>query len=301
MGRRPIFVISTTRSGNVVRGVKLTSITFLGTGGGRFATIYQIRATGGIYINDGERIHLDPGPSALMNMRRLALDPAKTNAILISHCHPDHYADAEMLIEGMTKGGFKRTGTLVGSASAIEGSNGFSPAVSAYHQSIAGHVLKVEAGSEFSVGNLRVQATRTSHSDPTGVGFRFHCSSGIISYVGDTELAPDLAKVHLGSRVLILNLTRPLGSRVPKHLCTEDAAVIAREIKPEVVLLTHFGMRLVHEGVKKQTKYIEDFSGARTLAAEDLMTVQVGKNIRATRSRGREIIEEGREPVHLDS
>jgi phosphoribosyl 1,2-cyclic phosphodiesterase len=40
-----------------------------------------------------------------MNMRRLALDPAKTDAVLISHCHPDHYADAEMVIEGMTKGG----------------------------------------------------------------------------------------------------------------------------------------------------------------------------------------------------
>jgi ribonuclease BN (tRNA processing enzyme) len=272
----------------------------LGTGGGRFATIYQIRATGGIYINDGVRLHLDPGPSALMNMRRLALDPAKTDAILISHCHPDHYADAEMLIEGMTKGGFKKTGVLVGSRTAIEGANGFSPAVSAYHQSITAKVLNVAAGASFEVKGMRIDATRTSHGDPTGVGFRFHASTGDISYVGDSELTPDLAADHKGCRVLILNLTRPLGSRVPKHLCTEDAATLAKEVGPDVVLLTHFGMRLVHEGVKKQAAYIEDLSGSRTLAAEDLMTVQVGKTIRSTRTRGQELIEETKAPVDLD-
>jgi ribonuclease BN (tRNA processing enzyme) len=281
-------------------GKNTTSITFLGTGGGRFATIYQIRATGGIYLNDGIRLHLDPGPSALMNMRRLALDPAKTDAVLISHCHPDHYADAEMLIEGMTRGGFKKTGVLVGSQSAIKGANGFSPAVSDYHQSITAKVLCVEPGTAFDIKGMPIKATLTSHSDPTGVGFRFHTSTGDISYVGDSELTPDLALAHKGCRVLIMNLTRPLGSRVPKHLCTEDAATLAKEVGPEVVLLTHFGMRLVHEGIKKQAAHIEELSGARTLAAEDLMTVQVGKTIRSTRARGQELIEEAKAPVGLD-
>lgn len=277
----------------------MTSITFLGTGGGRFATIYQIRATGGIYINDGARVHLDPGPSALMNMRRLALDPAKTDAILISHCHPDHYADAEMLIEGMTKGGFKVTGTLAGSASAIQGIEGFSPAVSDYHRSITAGVVTAVPGQSFEVKGMKVEVTPTSHSDPSGVGFRFHTSTGIISYAGDTELFPGLVDAHQGCRVLILNLTRPLGSRIPKHLCTEDAAELASALHPEVILLTHFGMKLVHEGVKRQAEHIENASGSRTLAAEDLMTVQVGKTIRSARSRGRDIIE-GRGPVDLD-
>jgi phosphoribosyl 1,2-cyclic phosphodiesterase len=271
----------------------------LGTGGGRFATIYQIRATGGIYINDGARIHLDPGPSALMNMRRLALDPAKTDAVLISHCHPDHYADAEMIVEGMTKGGFKHTGTLVGSTSVLDGTNGFSPAVSGYHQSITSSVIRAMPGGSFDIKGMNVDVTPTAHSDPTGVGFRFHTSNGIISYVGDTELGDSITSSHRGCRVLILNLTRPLGSRVPKHLCTEDAAEIALAIKPELVLLTHLGMKLVHEGVKRQVEHIERVSGSQTLAAEDLMTVQVGRTIRTARSKGRDIIEDSG-PVDLD-
>ena len=278
----------------------MTSITFLGTGGGRFATIYQTRATGGIYLNDGARLHLDPGPSALMNMRRLALDPAKTDAVLISQCHPDHSAVAEMLIEGMTTGGFRRAGTVVGSQSAIDGANGFSPAVSEYHKSVVSSVLRVTPGSTFEIKGLKVEATPTSHSDPTGVGFRFHTSNGDISYVGDTELAPEVAPPHRGCRVLILNLTRPLESRVPKHLCTEDAASLAKQVGPDVVVLTHFGMRLVHEGVDKQARYIEEASGCKTLPAEDLMTVQVGKVIRSTRARGQELVEEAMGPPGLD-
>lgn len=234
-----------------------------------------------------------------MNMRRLALDPAKTDAVLISHCHPDHYADAEMIIEGMTKGGFKHAGTLVGSVTALDGSNGFSPAVSGYHQSITSSVVRAVPGTSFEVKGMEIDATPTSHSDPTGVGFRFHTSNGIISYVGDTELCDSIVPAHRGCRVLILNLTRPLGSRVPKHLCTEDAAEIALALKPEVVLLTHLGMKLVHEGVKRQEEHIERVSGCRTLAAEDLMTVQVGKTIRTARSKGRDIIEDTG-PVGLD-
>jgi ribonuclease BN (tRNA processing enzyme) len=117
---------------------------------------------------------------------------------------------------------------------------------------------------------------------------------------GTDELTADLADAHKGCRILIVNLTRPLESRVPKHLCTEDAATLAKEVGPEVVLLTHFGMRLVHEGIKKQAEHIERTSGCRTLPAEDLMSVQVGKAIRSTRSLGQELVEEAKGPVDLD-
>ena len=63
----------------------MTKLVFLGTGGGRFSTIYQIRATGGLYLMDGINMHIDPGPSAAHQMHRVKLDPAKTDAVLVSH------------------------------------------------------------------------------------------------------------------------------------------------------------------------------------------------------------------------
>jgi len=100
----------------------MTKLVFLGTGGGRFSTIYQIRATGGLYLMDGVNMHIDPGPSAAHQMHRVKLDPAKTDAVLVSHCHPDHYTDAEVMIEGMSRGGLKKRGTLLASRSVLDGS-----------------------------------------------------------------------------------------------------------------------------------------------------------------------------------
>jgi phosphoribosyl 1,2-cyclic phosphodiesterase len=125
------------------------------------------------------------------------------------------------------------------------------------------------------------------HSDPTGIGFKFATSDGTISYVGDSGLSAEVAQPHKGSRVLIICLTRPLGSRIPYHMCTEDASVLVQETSPEIVILTHFGMKLLHEGADKQAIHIEKKSGIRTVAATDLMTMQMGKNIRIRRHDSR--------------
>jgi len=258
----------------------LTDITFIGTGGGRFATIYQIRGTGGVYIEDGVRLHIDPGPGSLVYLKRARIDPAKTDCLMISHCHPDHYADGEVLIEGMTRGGFKRRGVLVASQSVLEGASGFGPAISSYHRSLVERTIKAGAGMAFPVGDVEVKVTPTTHGDPTGVGFSIHTSDGEISYVGDSQLTPELIRSHRDARMLLLNVTRPLGGRVAFHMCTEDAAEMAEKIRPEMVVITHMGMKLLHDGPKEQADYIESHSGVRCIAAEDLMKVRMGKRIR---------------------
>jgi phosphoribosyl 1,2-cyclic phosphodiesterase len=257
----------------------MTTLTFLGTGGGRFATIYQVRSTGGLYIYDKQRLHVDPGPSALWMMGRAGLDPAKTDVLLISHCHPDHYSDAEVLLEGMTRGGLKKRGMLVGSRSAIKGLEGFGPAVSAYHQSLVPEVRSVQAGDVVGIGAGEIKVTPSKHSDPSGVGFIIPTSDGAISYVSDTELDSSVVNAHAGSRVLILPLTRGRGARVPNHISTEDAVEFTRKVSPEIVLLTHFGAKLIRQGAGAEAEFIEKETGVRTVAADDLMTVRLGKKI----------------------
>jgi len=236
-----------------------------------------------LYINDGARIHLDPGPGALGSMRALSLDPAATDALLISHCHPDHYVDAEVLVEGMAMGGFKRKGLLAASHSVLEGEEDIGPAISRYHQSMPWESRVVRPGDLLKVRGTEVEVTPTVHGDPTGVGFRLLTEHGIVSYVGDTQLFEGLEEAHKGARVLIINLTRPLASRVPKHLCTEDAATLIGGVRPEMAVLTHFGMKLIHDGVQMQVDHIDRETGVRTVAAEDLMEIHLGKIIRISR------------------
>lgn len=263
----------------------MTKITFLGTGGGRFATVYQVRRTGGIYIEDGAKVHLDPGPGAALAMRERRMDPAKTDALLISHCHPDHYGDAEVLTEGMTACSFSRRGLLAGSKSAIEGRGDFGPALSEYHKRIVPRNVTMKPGDELEVKGLHVKATRTHHSDPDGVGFRFLTRSGDVSYVSDTELEAEVLEDHMGARLLIMNVTRPLKSRVRFHMSTEDAAAMAKAICPDLAVLTHFGSKFIHDGIGRQVDFVTDASGVRTVAAEDFMTISMNDKVTARKPR----------------
>lgn len=229
---------------------------------------------------DGVNLHIDPGPSAAHQMHKMRLDPAKTDAILVSHCHPDHYTDAEVMIEGMSRGGLKKRGSLVASRSVLEGQQLHGPAISNYHRSLLGRIEMAEAGGSVEVDGMRIGFTSTKHSDPTGVGFRLETEHGLVSYVSDTELDERVQREQEGSRVLILPLTRPWGARIPNHLCTEDALEFVKAVRPEIAILTHFGAKIIHAGAGKQASIIEKGSGVRTVAAEDLMSVQLGKSIR---------------------
>ena len=257
----------------------VVQLLFLGTGGGRFATIYQTRSTGGFVLRDGCTLHVDPGPGALSNMRRAGVDPASTDAILISHCHPDHYSDAEVLVEGMTGGGIRKRGLLAGSQSVLQGIEGMGPGVSRYHQSLLPAVQTINAGSSIDIQGMRVDLTPTSHTDPSGVGMVFHTREGRISYVGDTHLRQEVMDAHRGCRVLMLSVTRPSNARVRCHLCTEDAIEFVNAVRPEVAVITHMGVRMIQAGPEKEAAKVFQETGVRTVAAQDLMVMKMGKRI----------------------
>ncbi|AGB04163.1 metal-dependent hydrolase, beta-lactamase superfamily III [Aciduliprofundum sp. MAR08-339] len=257
----------------------MTRITFLGTGGGRFTTIYQIRATGGVYLDDGIKIHIDPGPGALVQMHRFKVNPTKTDIIAVSHAHTDHYTDAEVLIEAITNGGTKKKGLLVGSKSVIEGYDIYDPAISKYHMGLVEKVASLSPGNVVRYRGIKIRATKSYHNDPTTIGFKIETSHGIVSYLADTDYSDSLARTHRNARVLILPVTRPLGAKIPYHLSTKEAAKLVAAIKPEIAILTHFGLKMIEENPDFQADWIWKETGVRTIAADDGMVVEIGRDI----------------------
>jgi phosphoribosyl 1,2-cyclic phosphodiesterase len=135
------------RTADSIGGNDLTSLklVFVGTGGGRFITSTQKIHTGGIrFISDFSQIHLDPGPGALVYSLSLGLNQTKLDAILVSHCHLDHYGDTEVMIESMTKGGTSKQGTLLAPRSVLYGEGDYSAAISKYHKSIIKDILEAK-------------------------------------------------------------------------------------------------------------------------------------------------------------
>lgn len=261
----------------------MTELTFLGTGGGRFTTISQLRQTGGLYIRDQDlRVHIDPGPGALVHMHRYGLDPTQTHAILVSHAHPDHWTDAAILLEGITRGGLDRNGALVAPRSVLKGTKTeegqpIGPVVTKFHQDMMGAVHEVKAGDAVTLGGMyECMATKQIHSDPDTVGFRLKLTHGQVSYIPDGIWFDDLPKQHIGSRVVVCQMTRGGSERIPHHMCTDDVERVADAIRPRLMLLTHFGYKTLKEGDPGQwAQRITEKTGVPTVAARDGLRVNV--------------------------
>jgi phosphoribosyl 1,2-cyclic phosphodiesterase len=256
-------------------------IVFLGTGGGRFVTMTQKRRTAGIRImNEGLNLHLDPGPGALVHSIEQSLNPQLLNAIVISHCHPDHYTDAEVLIEAMTQGMTRKKGILAAPKSVLEGSDVCDASISKYHQQMVEQRIEVAPGFRFPVHGINVSTTRAKHSDPGAVGFRFMTRFGDFAYTSDSEYYVDIAQYYQGVRLLALCVMRPSGKPWKGHMSTDDAVRIVDEVRPEMAIMTHLGMSMLREGPEKEAKLIQGKTGVSTVAAVDGMTVLFGTSIR---------------------
>jgi len=263
-------------------------ITLLGTGGGRFATITQKRRTAGIrIISEGLNFHLDPGPGALVYSINEGLNPQKLNAVFVSHCHPDHYTDAEVLIEAMTKGTTKKRGVLVASRSVLHGNEmGFNPVVSNYHKQMPERVIEASPNKNFQIGNINVLVTEARHTDPDTVGFKFTSSEfGSFAYTSDTEYFEGISKYYERVRLLILCVMRPSGKPWKGHMTTNDAIKIIEETHPEQAIMTHFGMQMIFKGPTREAKLIEKETGVPTIAAKDGMQIRFGETINIQKSK----------------
>jgi len=262
-------------------------IIFLGTGGGRFATITQKRRTAGIrIISDSLNLHLDPGPGALVHSINEGLDPQKINAIFVSHCHPDHYTDAEVLIEAMTRGMTRKRGVLVAARSVLSGSKTCEASISKYHQQMPEQKIEAVPKMKFQVGNVNVSVTEARHTDPDTVGFRFETQEfGDFAYTSDTEYFEDISKYYEGVRLLMLCVMRPAGKPWKGHMTTNDAIKIVEATHPEQVVLTHLGLQMIFKGPASEAKLIEGKTGVPTVAAVDGMLINFGETINVQASR----------------
>ncbi len=244
------------------------SITFLGTGGGRFVILSQRRYSGGIWLDIGQKIILDPGPGSLIRALQYGKRCDKLDAVLVSHKHLDHYNDAEIMIESMTGGMKKKQGKLVISEPALE-------YISDYHRSMV-DVIAPKNYERFKINELEIQAIPT-YNHFEGIGFKFFTTDGIITYTSDTGFSEDLIKNYKDSKILILNVIFPGEKESDAHLNTNDAIKIVKEAKPEVAIIQHFGMRMLNAVPELEAKKIEKESGIRTIAVRDGMTINIEK------------------------
>jgi len=255
-------------------------IIFLGTGGGRFSMITQNRHTGGIRFLGPMNLQLDPGPGAIVYSNQMKLNPLKVEGVLISHAHPDHCSDGGIFIEAMTQGMTKKRGHLIAPKSVITGSDTHEPCISTYHRTMVKEIVEVKPLDKIDLKKLEIEATQTKHTDPHTVGFRFKFPIGDVAYIPDTDYFEGIEDQNQDARILIVSVLRPRGMSIKGHLSSDDAIKIIENTKPEISILTAFGMRMIFANPNKEAKFIEEKTGIKTLAAYDNMRLEVGKKIK---------------------
>ncbi|MBQ8017143.1 MAG: MBL fold metallo-hydrolase [Methanobrevibacter sp.] len=254
-------------------------ITFLGSGGGRFSAISQRRMTGGFRIDNlgGKNYHIDPGPGALIRTYQFGFDPRNLSGVFVSHAHTDHYNDAEILIEAMTRGMTKSLGTIVGSESVLDGYDKWGPAISKYHQSKPDKII-LKPGEVQQLNNTKIKGTATSHGDPTGVGFQIDYRGFKLSYTADTAYFDGLADYHKGADILIASVLRPGNRSINGHMCSKNFIDLINEVKPQVAVMTHLGLKMISSNPVTEAKKISKKTGVKTIAAYDGLSFNVNYN-----------------------
>jgi len=243
-----------------------------------FATITQRRMTGGFRIDgiDGKNLHLDPGPGALVRSYQFGVNPLKLHGILVSHSHTDHYSDAEVLIEAMTKGMTRNKGLVIGSQSVINGYQRWGPCISNYHLSKS-KVEVMNAGDTLILDNLKITATPTHHGDPKNIGFRMEWDGFTLSYTSDTAYFPELHQHHKNADVLIASVIRPGNEKIRGHLCADEFARLVKETSPKLAIMTHLGMKMITDHPVEEAIKITEETGIETIAAYDGMVMDLDK------------------------
>ena len=254
-------------------------ISFLGTGGGRFSAISQRRMTGGFRIDNlgGKNYHIDPGPGALVRTYQFGFDPRNLSGVFVSHAHTDHYNDAEILIEAMTRGMTKKVGTIIGSESALNGFERWGPCISSYHQGNSNAVV-LKPGEIKEIDKFKIKGTKTLHGDPAGVGFQIDYNGLKLSYTSDTGYFDELPQYHEGADILISSVLRPGSNSIPGHMCLNDFVDLIKNVKPKVAVMTHLGLKMSPNVSISEAKKITRQTNIKTLAAFDGLSFNVNFN-----------------------
>jgi phosphoribosyl 1,2-cyclic phosphodiesterase len=243
----------------------------------------QIRASGGMWMRFGEtQIHVDPGPGALV--RALSnvppCNPRELSAIVLSHKHLDHANDVNVMIEAMTSGGFHKRGMLFAPADALE----YEPVVFPYAQKFVERVeILTERSGPYRIGEVELRTSvRHIHAVDT-FGMHFRYAGATVSYLPCGRyfdgLAEDYAAHH--PDVLIVNVLRYRDAMDVDHLQFHQAKQIVATVRPRVVVMQHFGTKMLEQDPARLARELEAELGIRAIAAYDGLSLDVETEIAA--------------------
>jgi ribonuclease BN (tRNA processing enzyme) len=223
-------------------------IRFLGSGdafgsGGRFNTCFLVEADSGSFL-------IDCGASAMIAMRRFAVDPNAISTVFLSHLHGDHFGGLPFLIldaqpysrrtEPLTIAG--PPGTEARLAQAMEV---FFPGSTDARRKFETRVVELTAGVPAEVDGVTVTPFEVDHAcGAPPFALRLEVAGKVVAYSGDTEWTENLIEAGRGADLLIAEALF-FERRIRYHLDYASLAEHLGEIGAKRVILTHMALDML--------------------------------------------------------
>lgn len=244
---------------------------FLGTGGGRYVTGEQRRRTAGILVTTDEtRLHIDPGPGALVYNHMETDEPLKTDAVLVSHAHLDHANDAEAIIEMIAEAGNK-PGAVFANETCFKGHGDIEKRISDYHKDLCMKAETLENSSEFEYNDLEIKSQQMFHSDPKTQGFILSNEERTVGFWTDTEYSKELTEFYSKCDTMVIYCTMPKSKSIASHTSLSEVPDIIENIQPKTAIITHFGYSFLDSNMEEQEEWLKEEVDCKIIFAEDSM------------------------------
>ncbi|HOI18753.1 MAG TPA: MBL fold metallo-hydrolase [Candidatus Woesearchaeota archaeon] len=249
----------------------VSQILVLGTSGDALVTGKRYLSAGGILLKFDDKVFLlDPGPGCISDAGRMSLSLRELTAVFVSHRHLNHSGDLNAVISAMTLGGLDKKGVLVSCKDVILGEpeKGIYPVLDPYYRSAVEKFIVLDEKGKLAINDIDIFPTKTIHSCEN-LGFKFFSSDFSVGYTSDTQYSQDVAKQYVGCDVLIINVQNPQGISKEGLMNTDDCIKFAKDARPSILLLTHFGIKMINANIISQARLIKQETGVETIAAKD--------------------------------
>ncbi|MFC1698239.1 MBL fold metallo-hydrolase [Nanoarchaeota archaeon] len=265
----------------------MARIIFLGTGGGYHVVGKQISASGGIVIQiDDQQYVIDPGPGCLVKAKEYGVNLRETSAIIVTHNHLGHCNDINAVIDAMTLNGLDKRGILVTVKGVVEGF------LTDYHKEMVEKLILLEKGKKMGINEVEIEGIESRH-DVENVGLKIITPEFILGYISDTKYFKELPDNYKGCDILIINQKLPSEEKSDKNLNGIDTVKIINKIKPKLVMITHFGLKMLKKGPLIEARELQRATYCQVIAAKDGMIINPTTHASKIRQKTLNIFKEG--------
>ncbi|MFT7615802.1 MAG: hypothetical protein ACI8Y7_000627 [Candidatus Woesearchaeota archaeon] len=248
-------------------------ILFLGTAGDSIVAGTQARATGGIVIEyDEMKLILNPGPGTIARAAQNAVSMREIDAVIVTKNDLLSTGDLNACVDAMTNGGLDKRGVVVCSYEVLDGNQEYQPAMSPLHQKCLEKVIPLRLDDSVALNNIEIVPTHTNDTSDRTFGVRLSTPQFIVSYVGASVYDKDIVQEHKGCDILILNFPSVL-SKENKTTSLEDIKKFITEIKPNLAIITGFGIKILQDDILTHVRNIQRDTGVQTTAAKDGLAI----------------------------